>query len=131
MLAAGCQLACTIPNLEKPQCTAGRDVVKRFYSFHVGNDMMPSPENLKAREKFLTSRLFQELSAVTEQKKDYFTATEDYPKAFRVGECTADSETKATLQVVLLWRNDTRSEQREVQVEAVNSGGNWLINKVF
>ena len=131
LLTAYGQLACSIPNLEKPQCTAGRDVVKRFYSFHFGNDINPSPENLKAREKFLTSGLFQELSASTEQKRDYFTATDDYPRAFRVGECTADSEDKVTLQVVLLWRTDTRTQQKEVKAEAVNADGNWLINKVF
>ncbi|MEQ1606789.1 MAG: hypothetical protein ABL999_18145 [Pyrinomonadaceae bacterium] len=124
-------ISCTVPNLEKPECTAGRDVVKRFYSFHIGNDMSPSPENLKAREKFLTSGLFQELSASKEQKRDYFTATDDYPKAFRVGECKADSNDTVTLQVVLLWRSDTRTEQKEVKAEAVKSGDNWLINKVL
>ena len=50
--AAGCSL----PNLEKPQCTAARDAVKRFYSLHFGNDMRPSAENLKASEPYLTRR---------------------------------------------------------------------------
>ena len=131
LLAAYCQLACSIPNLERPQCTAGRDVVKRFYSFHFGNEMIPSLENLKTREKFLTGELFQDLSTSTEQKKDYFTGTDDYPRAFRVGECRADTEDKVTLQIVLLWRTDTRTEQKEVQAEAVNRDGKWLINKVF
>ena len=131
LLTAYCQLACSIPNLEKPQCTAGRDVVKRFYSYHFGNDMRPSSENLKAREKFLTSGLSQELSASTEQTRDYFTATEDYPKAFRVGECSSESDDKATLQVLLLWRDDTKNEQKEVHVEAGKVGDKWLINKVL
>ncbi|MFT3745009.1 MAG: hypothetical protein QM785_12040 [Pyrinomonadaceae bacterium] len=105
--------------------------MKRFYSFHFGNDMTPSPESLKAREKFLTSELVKTLSASTEQKRDYFTATDDYPKAFRVGECTAESSDKVTLQVVLLWRNEARSEQKEVKAEAIKAADNWLINKVF
>ena len=125
-----CQMACSIPNLEKPQCAAGRDVVKRFYSFHFGNEMSPSAGNLKAREQFLTNDLFRELSASSESKIDYFTATDDYPRAFRVGECTMNSDDKVTLQVVLLWRNDARTEQREVRAETVNIGGKWLINKV-
>ena len=123
--------ACSLPSLEKPQCTAARDVVKRFYSFHFGNDMHPSPENLKARAQFLTSDLISSLSSSTETAKDYFTATEDYPKAFRVGECTSESNDRATLQVLLLWRDDTRNEQREVHVETVKVGDKWLINKVF
>ncbi len=123
--------ACSLPNLEKPQCTAARDSVKRFYSFHFGNDMHPSLENLKSREQFLTSELISSLSAPTETAKDYFTATENYPKAFRVGSCTSDSDDKAILQVVLLWRDDTKSEQKEVKVETVKTGDKWLINKVF
>lgn len=122
--------SCSIPSLEKAECTAGRDIVKRFYSFHFGNEMRPSPENLKAREQFLTDDLFKVLSGSGEAKKDYFTATEDYPKAFRVGECTVDSADRATLQVVLLWRDDSRSEQKEVRVETVQTGGKWLIDKV-
>ena len=122
--------SCSIPSLEKPECTAGRDVVKRFYSFHFGHDMSPSPENLKAREPFLTDDLINLLSGFGDVKKDYFTATEDYPKAFRVGECTVDSTDRATLQVVLLWRDDNRSEQKEVRVETVQTSGKWLIGKV-
>ena len=122
--------ACSVPNLEEPQCTVARDTVKRFYSFHFGNDMHPSPENLKAREQFLTSELISTLSASTETAKDYFTATENYPKAFRVGECTSGSDDKATFQVLLLWRDDTKSEQKEVHVETVKAGDKWLINNV-
>ena len=128
---AFCITACSIPNLEKPQCTAARDAVKRFYSFHFGSDMSSSPENLKAREAFLTTELVKALSASTETKKDYFTATDNYPKAFRVGECSSGSDDKTTLQVLLLWRDDTKNEQKEVHVETVKVGENWLINKVF
>ena len=125
-----CLSSCSIPSLEKPQCTSARDTVKRFYSFHFGNDMHPSAENLKAREQFLISDLIKSLSASSETAKDYFTETNNYPKAFRVGSCTSDSDDKATLQVLLLWRDDTKSEQKEVHVETVLADGKWLINKV-
>jgi len=124
--AAGCSL----PNLEKPQCTAARDAVKRFYSLHFGNDMRPSAENLKASVPYLTPDLYQRLASTNDSAKDYFTQTEDYPKAFRVGSCTSDSDTKAVLQVVLLWRDDTRTEQKEVHVETVKVGDKWLVNNV-
>lgn len=125
-----CISSCSVPNLEKPQCTEARNAVKRFYSLHVGGDMRPSQENLKAREEFLTSDLFQTLAASNETAKDYFTATDEYPKAFRVGECSSGSEDAATLQVLLLWRDDTASEQREIKVETVRLGDKWVINKV-
>jgi hypothetical protein len=122
--------SCSLPNLEKPQCTEARDSVRRFYSFHFGNEMRPSPENLKAREKFLTAELFKMLTASSETAVDYFTASEKYPKTFRVGACTAESGDRAAFGVMLLWRDETKSEQKEVRVETVLADGKWLINKV-
>lgn len=124
-------IACSIPNLEKPECTESRDAVKQFYSFHFGNDMRPSPENLKFREKFLTKELFDSLSRRPESPVDYFTATENYPKAFRLGSCEVGSPEGTSLQVLLFWRDDTKSEQKEVTVEAVKTNNKWLINKVL
>ncbi len=123
--------ACSIPNLEKPECTEARDAVREFYSFHIGNDVKPSAENLKLREKFLSRQLFETLSASTATSKDYFTGTDDYPRAFRVGSCEVISENKTVLGVLLFWRDDARSEQREIKVEAVREDGKWLIDKVF
>src|SRR6185369_10674358 len=39
--------ACSVPNLEQPECTDSRLTVKEFYSYHFGNDMKFSQENLK------------------------------------------------------------------------------------
>jgi hypothetical protein len=124
-------VGCEVPNLEAPECTASRDTVKKFYSFHFGSEMASSPEIVKEREKFLTPELAAKLAAAADSKTDYFTATDKYPRAFRVGECTANSKQNTTFRVILLWRDDTRSEQREVNVEAVEMDGKWLINRVF
>lgn len=130
LIFALCISSCSVPSLEKPQCTASRDTVKRFYSFHFGSDMSSTPENIKAREQFLTASLITSLLASPQTGKDYFTATENYPKAFRVGECVVNSDEKASHQVLLLWRDDTKSEQKEVQVETLQINGKWLINRV-
>lgn len=126
-----CVSSCSIPNLEEPPCIESRDSIRQFYSFHFGNDMKPSAENLKLREKFLTPELVKTLTASNETAVDHFTATSDYPKAFRVGECKAINPTKTEFQVILFWRDDTRSEQKEVAVTAVKMGDNWLIDKVL
>ncbi len=123
-------LSCSVPNLESPECTAARTPVRGFYSFHVGNEMKPSAENLKLREGFLTPELRRELAKQSETDRDYFTQTDDYPKTFRVGECQAVSPEKAIFQVVLFWKDATRSQQREINVEAVKQNESWLINKV-
>lgn len=123
--------SCSIPNLEKPDCTEARDVVKQFYSFHFGGDMRPTADNLKMRERFLTPELFATLNASGETANDYFTASTDYPKAFRLGTCTVGSTDNVSIQVLLFWRDDTQSVQKEVRAEVVRTGDKWLINKVF
>jgi hypothetical protein len=128
-LAALCSISCSVPNLEQPECTAARDTVKRFYSFHFGKGLDGTEEMDQARAAFLTPGLRTELSAPGGSKRDYFTDTEDPPKAFRVGECKAQPD-NATLQVVLLWRDDSVSRQEEVKVQTVKTGDAWLIDKV-
>ncbi|MGI8787073.1 MAG: DUF3828 domain-containing protein [Pyrinomonadaceae bacterium] len=122
--------ACSIPNLEKPECKEARDTLKEFYSFHFGGDMKPSKENLQPQEKFLTEELKRDLAAQPVGATDYFTQTDDYPKAFRVGGCEIISPTKTVFEVVLFWKSETRSEQREIKVEAVKENEKWLVNKV-
>jgi hypothetical protein len=123
--------ACSIPNLDKPQCSASRETVKEFYSYHFGSDMKPSKENLQASGKFLTDELKSNLAAQPFTATDYFTATDDYPKAFRVGDCEVVDDNKTVFQIVFFWKTDTRNEQREVKVETIKQNDKWLINKVI
>jgi len=128
---AYCLLSCSVPNLEKPECTAARETVKEFYSFHFGNDMNFTRENLRQREKFLSREFLANLSEKDESATDYFTATNDYPKAFRVGGCKViEPEKRVSFGVLLFWKTDTRSEQREIHVEAVKENDKWLLDKV-
>jgi hypothetical protein len=92
--------------------------------------MRPSEDNLKVSERFLSTDLFNRLSGSNETAVDYFTQTADYPKAFRVGVCTANSNDKVIMQVLMLWRDDQRTEQKEVRVEMLKTGDKWLINNV-
>jgi hypothetical protein len=131
ILLAFCLGSCSIPNLEEAECLEARNDVRQFYSFHFGNDMKPSAENLKQREKFLSAGLIGTLSASGETLNDYFTATSDYPKAFRLGTCKAISPGKVEFQLLLFWRDDTRNEQKELAVETVRENGKWLVDKVL
>ena len=125
------QLACSIPSLESPDCAAARDGVKEFYSFHFGNDMSPSVENLKARQRFLTPELFGALSSQGETKVDPFTKADTPPKTFKIAKCTQEASNKADVAVQIYWRYETgKVDQRELHVEAIKSGDTWLINKV-
>ena len=95
-----------------PECAEARTAIREFYSFHLGNDMKPSTENLKLREKFLSKELVKTLSASNETAKDYFTMTDDYPKAFRTGGCEVVSPQKTVFEVLLFWKDETRGEQQ-------------------
>jgi hypothetical protein len=123
--------SCSVPNLEEPECTDSRNAVKQFYSFHLANDMKPSLENFRAREKFLTKKMALSLETSPLTEVDPFTATGDYPKAFRVGECRIIAPGKTQFQVILFWRDDNRSEQKEVAVDVVGQGDKWLIDGVL
>jgi hypothetical protein len=123
--------ACSIPNLEPADCTAARNVMREFYSFHFGNDMKFSIENLELRKRFLTAGFFDELRGREQQALDPFTLTNDVPKAFRVGECRVTESGKRTeFEVLLFWKDDQRSEQRTIHAEAVNDNGSWLLDGV-
>jgi hypothetical protein len=121
---------CSIPNLQSPECSDASDGVKEFYSFHFGNDMHPSAENLKARQRFLTPELFSRLSTANASDMDYFTASETPPKTFKIAQCTAEGKDKADVHVQIYWREDPKVTQKEVHVEAVKVGEAWLVNKV-
>lgn len=130
LLTAYCQLACSIPNLEKPQCTAARDTVKQFYSWYIGTEANVKADHPEIYNKYV-SPLFSNSFEPKDWETDHFLLTNDWPKTFRAGSCSVESEDKAVFQVVLLWRDDNSSYQKEVKVEAIKTGNTWLISKVF
>lgn len=120
----------SIPNLEQTECSQARTRIKEFYSTHFGNDMKPSNENLQLRQRFLSEELAGQLRRQTNATQDYFTKTDDYPKAFGVGKCEVVSPEKAVFEVLLFWKDDKRSEQRKIKVEVTKENNDWTINRV-
>jgi hypothetical protein len=123
--------ACSVPNLESSECTDSRPAVKQFYSFHFANEMKFSGDNLKQREKFLTPEFAKSLQNLTGENDVFTVNSTDFPKAFRIGECKVIDPTKTNLEIVLFWRDDSRSEQKIIHVEAVKQADKWLIGKVL
>ena len=128
---------CSMPNLESPECTEARITVRELYSFHFGNDMKPSVENIELRTKFITPSFKEAIlslyrGGVGVTEADEFTKTVTYfPKAFRVGKCTSgDSEANARFEVVLFWRDDERNDQRTLTVDTVKQGEKWLVDNI-
>jgi hypothetical protein len=89
-----------------------------------------SADNLKQREKFLTPVYTQQLYGWQITGDPFTTGNDDLPKAFRVGACKEIAADKTEFQVLLFWRDDVRSEQREIKVEAAKQNDRWLIDGV-
>jgi hypothetical protein len=123
--------ACSVPNLESPECTDSRLAVKQFYSFHFAGEMKFSGDNLKQREKFLTPEFVKSLQSAVDENDVFTTNSTDFPKAFRIGECKVIEPTKTNLEIVLFWKDDNRTEQKNIHIEAVKQADKWLLNKVL
>ena len=117
--------------MESADCADATEAVREFYSFHYANDIAMSPDNLKAREKYLSPRLYEELLK-NKPEKDYFTDSQIAPKAFKVAECHAADQNTAEVNVHLFWKPDDQKSaiQREAGVAAVKQNGKWLVDKV-
>lgn len=87
-------------------------------------------ENLKQRERFLTPELSKSMESGQEDVDPFTTGTQDFPKAFRVGECKEISSEHIEFQLLLFWRDDTRNEQREIKVNALKQNDKWLVDRV-
>lgn len=122
--------ACNVPSLESPTCTESKNAVREFYSYHFGNEMKFSAEGLKQREKFLTPEFAAAVANSPEGTDPFTTGSDDLPKAFRVGECREISPERTESNVMLFWRTDERTEQREIKIETVDKNDTWLVNKV-
>lgn len=122
--------ACTVPSLESPACTESKNAVREFYSYHFANEIKFSSDGLKHRERFLTPEFATAAANSSEGTDPFTTGSDDIPKAFRVGECHEISPERTESSVLLFWRSDDRTEQREIKVEAVDKNDTWLVNKV-
>lgn len=122
--------ACSLPNLDPPECAASRTVLREFYSYHFGNDMKFSQDGLKSRERFITPSLSQSVVNTAEGSDPFTTGDSDIPKAFRVAECRVLSPDRAEYAVLLFWKDDRRSEERRIAVQVAKIDGNWLVDKI-
>jgi hypothetical protein len=92
--------------------------------------MRPTTENLEAAAPFVTEELRRTLNNAPTTAVDYFTQTDDYPRTFKVGTCSVQPNGHAVLDLILLWRDESRTQQREIKVETVKQSDKWLIDKV-
>ena len=121
---------CGVPNLEPPECASARTAVREFYSLHFANEMGFSEEGLKQRARFLSPALIEQAGKASDGTDPFTTGDTDFPKAFRAGECRVISPDRTLFDVLLFWKDNVRSEQRTIRVEAIKRGDTWLVDKI-
>lgn len=121
---------CSVPNLDSPSCAAGREAVRQFYAFHIADDSGTSADELEKRRSLMTPRLAESTLEAASGTADPFSGGAGVPRAFRVGECVASSDDRATLKVLLFWRDGETSTQRAVDVDTVRDGEKWLLDRI-
>ena len=123
--------ACSVPTLESPACTEARVFARQFYSFHFANDMAPTQEGLRARERYLTTGYYSELVQALNDRSgiDPFTGSHPPPTAFRIGKCESKAD-EAAFEVQLFWRTDEISTQKELDISLVKVRDEWLVSRV-
>jgi hypothetical protein len=89
-----------------------------------------SAQGLKQRAKFLSPEFATAVGRSPENIDPFTTGSEDLPKAFRVGECKEITPEKTLVSVLIFWRDETRTEQREIKVEAIDKNDSWLVNNI-
>jgi hypothetical protein len=92
-----------------------------------------SQENLKPRERFLTPRLIRGLQDTGPQIDPFTLVNKDEkpPKAFRVGSCVVTEPNKSvTFTLLLFWKDDVSTTQKEIGVIVEKVNETWLIDGV-
>ena len=121
--------SCRVETFDESPCGQAKGEAHRLYSFHLGNDMTPSPEHLELRKRYLTDELYKQLST-SDSRTDYFTSSENFPRTFKIGQCSLKSPEEATVQVQIYWKDDYSTVQKDLLVDVVKRSGGWLVNSV-
>jgi hypothetical protein len=108
-------------------------IVEEFYAYHFKHDMAFTRDNVNARKKWLSRRLFHALLAEFGKRKskdeapridgDPFTDSQEYPTGYRLGAAKVMGRGYA-VTVNLMWP----TEERAVEVEVLRQRGRWEID---
>ncbi len=108
-------------------------VVEEFYAYHFTHDMAFTRENVEARKKWLSRRLYRGLLAEFGRRKnsdevpridgDPFTDSQEYPTGYRIdGAKPAGSGYRVTVK--LKWP----TEERVIEVDVLQHKGRWELD---
>jgi hypothetical protein len=117
---------CSIPNLERQQCTEARDVVHDFYFWYLGTEPAMRDKQQDVYNRFIAPS-FQ---SAAKTELDPFFLSPTIPTTLKIGKCEMKDDSHVEMQVQLYWRQDGKTDQKEVYADVAKTGDKWLIDKV-
>jgi hypothetical protein len=118
--------ACSIPNLEGQQCTEARDEVREFYSWYMGMDAAAREKQRDVYNRYIAP----DFQSTAGSNADPFYLSDTIPTTFKIGKCDQKDDSHITMQIQLYWRQDRKTDQKEVYADMTKAGDKWLIDKV-
>jgi len=116
----------SIPNLEDRECSSARDATREFYSWYLGTDSESRSKQKEVYDRFVSPGF----SSTASGAADPFFLADTTPTTFKVGKCEQRDESHIAMQVQMYWRQDAKTDQKEVYADLTKTGGKWLIDKV-
>ena len=113
--------------METQQCAEARDSVKEFYSWYLGTEAAQRAKQPDVFKKFISSG--SSLNTAGGENDPFFNSATP-PTTFKIGKCEMVDPTHTNIQVQLYWREESKTEQKEVYADTVKSGDRWQIDKI-
>jgi len=124
-----CIISCSIPAIESADCSAAREVTKRYYSLAIGGDLADQPDSLR-QIKQLQAPGFSVGGTQISGGRDPYNFSLVTPSSSRVDECADLGNGKVTNDVTVIWRHNDQNYLRKDKVTLARSGDTWLIEHI-
>jgi hypothetical protein len=122
-------VACSIPAIESSDCTAARDVAKRYYSLAIGGDLANQPDSMTQFKKLLAPN-FSVSGTDLGGGRDPYNFSLITPSSSRFDECAVQQDGKPTINVTVIWRHNDQNYLRKDKVTLLKSGDTWLVEHI-
>lgn len=121
-------VACSIPAIESPDCTAARDVAKRYYSLAIGGDVANQPDAMREFKNLLAPD-FSVTGTDMSDGRDPYNFSLITPSSSRFDECV-EQNSKPTINVTVIWRQNEQNYLRKDKVTLTKSGNTFLVEHI-
>jgi hypothetical protein len=92
---------------------------------------MGTEADVREKEREVYNRFIAaDFHAMASPDMDPFYLSNTTPTTFKIGKCEQKDDLHVTVQVQLYWRQEGRTDQKEVYADVSDAAGKWLIHTV-